>query len=263
MRSPLGPLLRTAFVLLAAIATLTAEEKPTPELIGKFYWLPPAFFDPLEKTTIEITMDGRPVQVIDLRKFFESQGLLFPPGAKAYAFANTGAIYCENTRENLDLVDTLFVGGCHLPPVSIRTELTLVSLPAPPFSPEGNPPTYEQLKAAAGTEWKVLNTVTALSKSGTRTEVKTDEVECFFEQIIGPDGVAYDSTITYRFRNSLRNGKPKSFDYQGDSSTTFPSPQVLQLTRLPGSSTAIALIMRADQILPGGKPFIPSTPAGP
>ena len=82
-------------------------------LILKEYRLPTGFINVAQQeevggTGIEAST-GEPNQST-LQSFFESQGVLFPPGASAIFLASSGILVVRNTPDNLNLIDALVDG---------------------------------------------------------------------------------------------------------------------------------------------------------
>jgi hypothetical protein len=196
----------------------------------------------------------------DAKEFLELSGITFPPGSEAIFDASTGNLVVRNTRENLELVDSLTGGGPVAPPFNIAIEISTFecSLTAEYSSTEAPWPSYFKLIKSSPAP-QLLDRVSAVTKSGVRAAMnhvitttsaapsampsaKTAGI-CFqdgewgtiseSEPVVGPDSKTIDANIIYRFRKPGANNAASEITLNTSFTANDGLPVVIWISPSP------------------------------
>lgn len=135
---------------------------PEPKLIPRIYYVPPSMFslhpsDSDAWKSFKPTPGVIPVEeqatyldktVYDVRKWFEAQGISFPEGSEAIYVQDGSVIFVRNTRENIDLIDTLLPGREDFV-TNLRNEISIVTFKTKGERLSKPTPTFVGLKKLA------------------------------------------------------------------------------------------------------------------
>lgn len=270
--------LHLVVLLFCAFPAMAADK---PKMVTIAYPTPPGlFFHSSEGSKPErelkplkgvVPIDEKSHGIYDVREYFSAEGITFPDGSEATYFTQRSMLVVRNTRENLDLFDTLFDHGCYLPPLSLRNEISVVTMELPDGHSE-KMPTLSELRKMAGDSWLEISRIALLSKSGMRVtgaaangkdsgndaKLPPDAMGsiCEIETVIGPDGYTMDSNLSFQFRGMAGANKlPLNIRYSGSASLWDSHTQILQIVSATEKAPAYALLLRVTTVLPSTWPL--------
>ncbi len=218
----------------------------------------------------------------DATDFLKSQGIDFPPGSDAVYDEGAGILIVRNTREALDLVDTLLT-SCGFPPVgNVVVEIAAYEC-GKEISADGWP-TYAKFKSLPPEQVKLLDSISGLTRGGHRTVIRhltrqkpkagtatpapakssDGESDAFsdneagiiyeIEPTVGPDNMTIDAS--YRFLMRLPGGSWSDFEAVGDFTCWEDYPTVLQVYSAPGDTNKVLIVIGTVKFVnPGGWKF--------
>lgn len=270
-----------ALLVLLCLSPALAGEKT--KMVTIAYPTPPGlFFNSPEGSTPErelkpiegvVPIDEESHGIYDVKGHFSAEGITFPEGSEATYYTQRSMLVVRNTPDNISLFDTLFDEGCHLAPLSLRNEVTVVTMELP----EGHSvkmPTLSDLKKMAGNSWREVARISLLSKSGARVSGATLNGKdsgkdsnlppdamgsaCEIETVVGPDGYTMDSNLAFQFRGMVgANQSPLNIRYSGTASLWDSHTQILQITSATEKTPAYALLLRVTSVMPSTWPVPP------
>lgn len=291
----------TVALLVVASLALAQTKEPAEKMFWMGYRMPQGFFsnpgsdgsegksqeksEVLPATEVDMETDS----TFDAREFLERSGVPFPAGSKAVLYRDPPILQVFNTKENLELVDSIMLAS--LGPCGtgfLQNEYTLVALKLSPAAFAKPVISVANLKAEAGNSWREINVLKFVSKSGIRVQASAAEgVEntiisstpttdgkppagmsgssCETENVVGPDGETIDVRFFYRFRGVPDgNKKPLEVSISSESTVGDGAPQILHLTAISGvAGSALgqervdgyALVLRVTQERTEAVPF--------
>jgi len=212
--------------------------------------------------------------VYDASGYLQSMGAEFPPGSEAFYDQNSGALVVRNTKKNLELIEAVFapcnIGGCARN-LALGLSFYEWSPPAPaPLSSEPWP-AYAELQKLPPSEFKLLDEVSVVTKSGVRAVLNhvvnpappgTDEpdeeifrkgesgIRALMEPTLGPDDVTLDTTVTCRFRRPDNPTSEISFTSNFTSWESYPV--VIHISPLPGQQGKFLVAVANIQVVNAG-----------
>lgn len=266
--------------ILGALPATAAEE---PKMVTAAYPIPPGFFfESSEGSKPErelkpikgvVPIDDESRGIYDATGYFSAEGITFPKGSEATYFTQRSTLVVRNTPENLSLFDALLNGGCDLPPLSLRNEVSVVTMELPNGHSD-KIPTLSDLKKMAGNSWREVARISLLSKSGARVSGATLNGKdsgkeanlppdamgsaCEIETVVGPDGYTMDSNLAFQFRGMVgADQSPLNIRYSGTASLWDSHTQILQITSATEKTPAYALLLRVTTVMPSTWPVPP------
>jgi hypothetical protein len=271
-------ILRIILIGLLLLAGMSfAEENRT--LITATYVLPPGMFgafDPRKDAVVGMTRLVGPAAekfegtAFDPRAWFEKLGVKIPEEDEAVYLRPSNVFLIRSNRETIDLVGALLQGLDCANPTSLRNEIVVatfkINQPAP-----GVDLAYPELRKAAGDSWKEVACFGVITKPGQigralmvqRGQVDSDARELpqdalgailEVEDVVGPDGVAIDSAIFFKFRGPINDSAaPLEISYLGNTTLWNGWPQIVQRGSLDSSGLGFVLLYRVTPVWPNSE----------
>lgn len=221
----------------------------------------------------------------DGKRFLEQQGVKFPEGAEAVFDQSAQALMVRNTKENLELIESI-LAGCGLGTfgnIAIEFSVYECALPLDAAGGMKQWPTYAELTSLPIASRKFLDNVSVMGKSGQRitfarvfegvakepkreatpeSQEVYDESEGFREGelgtkaeaeiVVGPDAVTIDVAATYRARFLGNDGKWSEVSFVNNFQCQEGYPLVIYASSLKGQEGRFVVVTATARVLNEG-----------
>lgn len=221
----------------------------------------------------------------DGKRFLEEQGVKFPEGAEAVFDQSAQALMVRNTKENLELIESI-LAGCGLGAfgnIAIEFSVYECALLLDAAGGMKQWPTYAELTSLPAASRKFLDNVSVMGKSGQRMTFERiseaiakepkqeassesqeidDESEGFrdgelgtkaeADVVVGPDGVSVDVAATYRSRFLGSDGKWSEVSFVNNFQCQEGYPLVIYASALKGQEGKFVVVTATARVLNEG-----------
>jgi hypothetical protein len=243
------------FLLLAIlVCTVARAAEPDEKLIYKAYSLSELFFTAYEGGShksgswVKGVKEDPASGGLDVREFFSTQGVTFPPGSEALYFLSTEGLLVRNTQANHDLMEVI-TQGCNIPVLQVQLTLTVVSFQLPD-TVDTDFSSYKKLRKAAGDTWREL---AAFSDTGGWGEVvlqqpleKSKDSPGSLKLTAAKFDLLQDAGgVSIRVGSHIScTDETGEFSYKGNTAVLVNTPTVLHVRTEPSTDRKTAFILK-------------------
>jgi hypothetical protein len=234
--------------------------------------------------------DARPIDKsdtdrIDLRDFFKSVDITFPPGSEAFYEVSKHTLIVRNTPKNLECVDSVVSPSTCGDQCLLKCELSTFEF-SQPESANAIPPKALDIAALDKLPFwliKLLDCSSVTTHSGQRSELNHIEfttekdstasgggakgssahgspaafangesgTKASFEMVLGPDGQTIDVIMKYSYRqpDAESYGKPFATQFSNSFTCRVDHPLLIHVASIPGQKNEyLAAILKVELV---------------
>ncbi len=224
----------------------------------------------------------------DATEFLKSMGIAFPPGSEALYNQSLRCLIVRNTPENLDLIDAMGCEGDRAAgPTNVAIEISAFEcvIPSEGNAASANWPTYSDIKGLPTKCVKLLDRVSAVTRSGQRIAIShvinpasskasgdntpkdpeqaaADQTlfqngesgtKAEVETVVGPDNNTIDTNISYRFRKQSAGNAASEINFVTSFVSWDDYPTVLHVSPVQNQEGKFLVVVGNIRLVnPGG-----------